>query len=69
MKQRYPIGRQHFGTIREEGAVYIDKTGLIYSLVNNCTYLMADRCSKLELISRPKPVISPDGKSFREIHH
>lgn len=43
MKQRYPIGRQHFGTIREEGAVYIDKTGLIYSLVNNCTYVFLAR--------------------------
>ncbi|MCH5225008.1 MAG: ATP-binding protein [Muribaculaceae bacterium] len=32
---RYPIGRQDFQTLREDGCVYIDKTRLVYELVQN----------------------------------
>ena len=31
---KYPIGIQSFAQIREEGYVYIDKTDLVYDLVN-----------------------------------
>ena len=30
---KYPIGIQSFDQIREDGYVYVDKTGLIYNLV------------------------------------
>ena len=32
---KYPIGIQDFEKIRNEGYVYLDKTGLVYDLVNN----------------------------------
>ena len=32
---KYPIGIQDFGKIRNDGYVYLDKTGLIYDLVHN----------------------------------
>ena len=31
---KYPIGIQSFDQIREDGYVYVDKTGLIYNLGN-----------------------------------
>lgn len=34
-KLLYPTGQQDFKKIREEGKVYVDKTGLIPSLINN----------------------------------
>ena len=37
---KYPIGIQNFEKIREGGYLYIDKTDLIYDLVNNA-YLYA----------------------------
>lgn len=33
--QRYPIGQQEFTKIRKEGKVYIDKTALIYDLIDS----------------------------------
>src|SRR3990167_11476471 len=32
---KYPLGIQHFPKLREEGALYIDKTKCIYSLINS----------------------------------
>lgn len=42
---KYPIGIQSFETIIDEGYVYLDKTGLIYDLVNN---------GKVYFLSRPR---------------
>ncbi len=32
---KYPIGIQSFDRIREDGFVYVDKTDMIYDLVND----------------------------------
>lgn len=43
MNLKYPIGQQNFQKIREEGRVYIDKTNLIYELVNELPYVFLAR--------------------------
>lgn len=43
MSLRYPKGEQHFPNIRKEGKVYVDKTALIYDLVNNEKYVFLSR--------------------------
>lgn len=40
---RYPIGEQHFPSIREENKVYVDKTNLIFNLVNDNKYVFLAR--------------------------
>ena len=40
---KYPIGIQSFSQIREDGYVYVDKTALIYDLVNNGTIYFLSR--------------------------
>ena len=35
---KYPIGIQSFEKIRKDGFVYVDKTALIYDLVNNPSF-------------------------------
>ena len=42
---KYPIGIQNFEQIREEGFVYVDKTALIYNLVQT---------GKIYILSRPR---------------
>ncbi len=42
---KYPIGIQSFDQIREDGYVYVDKTGLIYNLVTQ---------GKTYFLSRPR---------------
>ena len=42
---KYPIGMQSFDQIREDGYVYVDKTDLVYSLVNE---------GKIYFLSRPR---------------
>ena len=41
--QRYPIGQQDFATIRKEGKVYVDKTDLIYNLIDRYNYVFLAR--------------------------
>ena len=36
---KYPIGIQNFESLRNDGYVYVDKTALIYKLVNGCLSL------------------------------
>lgn len=43
MSLRYPIGEQHFENIHRESKVYVDKTGIIYSLVNGSKYIFLSR--------------------------
>ena len=40
---KYPIGRQDFASIREDGCVYVDKTDIIYNLVDNNKYVFLSR--------------------------
>ena len=40
---KYPIGIQNFEKIREDGFVYVDKTALIYQLVNEGSYYFLSR--------------------------
>ena len=40
---KYPIGIQNFEKIRREGYVYVDKTALIYKLVNEGSYYFLSR--------------------------
>lgn len=40
---KYPIGVQTFSVIREEGMVYVDKTALVYRLVNSYRYVFLSR--------------------------
>ena len=40
---KYPIGIQNFEKIRNEGFVYIDKTELIYKLVDEGVYYFLSR--------------------------
>ena len=40
---KYPIGIQSFDRIREDGFVYVDKTALIYDMVNNGTIYFLSR--------------------------
>ena len=40
---KYPVDTDQFQNIREDGKLYIDKTGLIYELVNSYTYVFLAR--------------------------
>ena len=53
---KYPIGIQSFETIRKDGYVYVDKTDLVYKLVQGHIYFMARprRFGKSLLISTLK---------------
>lgn len=42
---KYPIGVQSFEQIRDDGYVYVDKTGLLYDLVTK---------GKICFLSRPR---------------
>ena len=47
---RFPIGIQNFRTLREDGYLYIDKTELIYKLVDTgCYYLLSRRDDSVNL--------------------
>ena len=39
----YPLGIQSFRKLREEGCIYVDKTAVIYDLVNDGTYYFLSR--------------------------
>lgn len=41
--RKYPIGISSFETIRDRGMVYVDKTDLIWRLVNNSSYVFLGR--------------------------
>ena len=40
---KYPIGIQNFESLRDDGYVYVDKTALIYKLVNEGRYYFLSR--------------------------
>lgn len=42
-KVKYPLGLQSFEKIRTEGALYVDKTGIIAQLVDSCNYVFLSR--------------------------
>ena len=39
----YPLGIQNFRKLREDGCIYVDKTAVIYDLVNDGTYYFLSR--------------------------
>ena len=43
MDRKYPIGIQDFGEIRKGGYVYVDKTELLFRLVNTGKYYFFGR--------------------------
>ena len=64
---KYPIGIQNFEKIREGGYLYIDKTDLIYDLVDNGKYYFLSRprrFGKSLLISTLETYFSRFGKSL-----
>ena len=40
---KYPIGVQDFESLRRDGYLYIDKTRLVYNLVNEGSYYFLSR--------------------------
>lgn len=42
-KVKYPVGIQSFEKLRENGYVYVDKTAIIYSLIENAGYFFLSR--------------------------
>lgn len=70
---KYPIGIQSFDQIREDGYVYVDKTGLIYNLVTTRQDLFLEPSTpfwqkpaggnSLPVISRDAKICLPDWKS------
>ena len=42
-KRRYPIGRQYFPGLREEGLVYVDKTAMVHRLAHTAKYAFLSR--------------------------
>lgn len=40
---KYPIGRQDFAAIRQDGFIYVDKTEIIYNLVSHSSYVFLSR--------------------------
>lgn len=44
---KYPIGVQSFEQIREDGYVYVDKTGLLYDLVTKGKIYLLSRSRRL----------------------
>ena len=65
---KYPIGIQNFEKIRTEGYVYVDKTALVYKLVNEgCYYFLSRprRFGKSLLISTLEAYLSGKKELFK----
>ena len=65
---KFPIGIQDFKKIREGGFVYVDKTALLYSLVNDGTIYFLSRprrFGKSLLVSTLKYYFSGEKDLFR----
>lgn len=43
MRKKYPIGIQNFESLRNDGYFYVDKTSLVYQLVNSGRYYFLSR--------------------------
>ena len=41
--QKLPIGIQHFGRLRQEGYLYVDKTEAIHRLINSGIFVFLSR--------------------------
>ena len=71
-QRKYPIGVQTFSKIREDGYLYIDKTALIYDLVQSGTIYFLSRprrFGKSLLVTReegalPRPGYGGAGKGL-----
>ena len=65
---KYPIGIQSFETIREGGYVYVDKTDLVYKMVQGHIYFLARprRFGKSLLVSILKAYFEGRKERIRE---
>ncbi|SFD59626.1 PD-(D/E)XK nuclease superfamily protein [Chitinophaga sp. CF118] len=64
---KYPIGLQDFGKIRRDGFLYIDKTQLIYNLIESGNYYFLSRprrFGKSLLLSTIKEIFNGNKKLF-----
>lgn len=67
---KYPIGIQNFESLRMDGYVYVDKTDLIYKLVNEGRYYFLSRprrFGKSLLISTLDAYLSGKGTCSRAL--
>lgn len=67
---KYPIGIQNFEKIRREGYVYVDKTEMIYRLVNEGSYYFLSRprrFGKSLLISTLEAYLSGNKELFKDL--
>lgn len=64
---KYPIGKQTFSTLIEEGMVYVDKTDLVYQLAqkNICFFCRPRRFGKSLLISTLESYFKGEKELFR----
>jgi len=65
--RKYPIGLQDFGKIRKDGFLYIDKTRLIYNLIESGSYYFFSRprrFGKSLLLSTIKEIFSGNKEIF-----
>ncbi|SEV89902.1 PD-(D/E)XK nuclease superfamily protein [Chitinophaga sp. YR573] len=65
--RKYPIGLQDFGKIRKDGFLYIDKTQLIYDLIESGNYYFLSRprrFGKSLLLSTIKEIFSGNKELF-----
>ncbi len=66
--RKYPIGLQDFRKIREDSFLYIDKTRLIYNLIESGSYYFLSRprrFGKSLLLSTIKEIFSGDKELFK----
>lgn len=42
-KIRYPLGRQDFASLRKDGCLYVDKTAIMYDLIDSYKYVFLSR--------------------------
>ena len=66
----YPLGEQDFKSIREEGKVYVDKTSLVYSLVNRYKFVFLSRprrFGKSLLLSTIQAYFEGEKQLFRDL--
>jgi Predicted AAA-ATPase/PD-(D/E)XK nuclease superfamily len=66
--RKYPIGIQDFRKIREDGFLYVDKTHLIYQLINAGSYYFLSRprrFGKSLLVSVIKEIVSGHKELFK----
>jgi hypothetical protein len=73
MAENYPVGIQHFSKLRENGAIYVDKTPIIYGLIRkktNSVYFLSRprRFGKSLLVSTLKEIFEGNKALFQGLY-